>query len=99
MLKELVDIRKTTKILSNTRITLVQIELILIIHHNLGDIIVTKMPTIILINNLKSSLVKFMPNVNQEINQIAQMLDVFMIDSFSTNATFRMDETMNSESE
>lgn len=59
-------------------------------HHNLGDIIVTIMPTMSLMNNLKSSLVKFMSNVDQEINQMVQILDGFMTDSFSTNTTFRM---------
>jgi division protein CdvB (Snf7/Vps24/ESCRT-III family) len=57
------------------------------------------MPTIGLMKNLKSSLVKFMPNADKEINQMAQMLGGFMTDSFSNDATFGMDETTNSESE
>jgi hypothetical protein len=57
------------------------------------------MPTIGLMKNLKSSLVKFLPNADQEINQMAQMLGGFMTDSFSSDATFGMDETTNSESE
>jgi len=96
--KELVEVRKTTKILGNTRIALEQIELRLITYHDLGDTIVTIIPTIGLMKNLKSSLVKFMPSADQEINQMAQMLGEFMTDSFSSDPTFRMDET-NSESE
>lgn len=97
--KELVEVRKTTKILSNARIALEQIELRLTTYHDLGDTVVTIMPTIGLMKNLKSSLVKFMPNADREITQMAQMLGGFMTDSFSSDATFGMDETTNSESE
>ena len=97
--KELVEVRKTTKILGNARIALEQIELRLTTCHDLGDTVVTIMPTIGLMKNLKSSLVKFMPSADQEINQMAQMLGGFMTDSFSSDATFGMDETTNSESE
>ncbi len=97
--KELVEVRKTTKILGNTRIALEQIELRLTTYHDLGDTIVTIIPTIGLMKNLKSSLVKFMPSADQEINQMAQMLGEFMTDSFSNDSTFGMNETTNSESE
>lgn len=97
--KELVEVRKTTKILGNARIALEQIELRLTTYHDLGDTVVTIMPTIGLMKNLKSSLVKFMPSADQEINQMTQMLGGFMTDSFSSDATFGMDETTNSESE
>ena len=97
--KELVEVRKTTKILGNARIALEQIELRLTTYHDLGDTVVTIMPTIGLMKNLKSSLVKFMPTADQEISQMAQMLGGFMTDSFSSDATFGMDETTNSESE
>ncbi len=97
--KELVEVRKTTKILGNARISLEQIELRLTTYHDLGDTVVTIIPTIALMKNLKSSLVKFMPNADQEINRMAQMLGGFMTDSFSSDATFGMDETTTSESE
>ncbi|MFB5613416.1 MAG: Snf7 family protein, partial [Nitrosarchaeum sp.] len=51
--KELVEVRKTTKILSNARIALEQIELRLTTYHDLGDTVVTIMPTIGLMKNLK----------------------------------------------
>lgn len=97
--KELVEVRKTTKILGNARMALEQIELRLTTYHDLGDTVVTIMPTIGLMKNLKASLVKFMPNADQEINQMAQMLGGFMTDSFSSDATFGINETTNSESE
>lgn len=97
--KELVEVRKTTKILGNARMALEQIELRLTTYHDLGDTVVTIMPTIGLMKNLKASLVKFVPNADQEINQMAQMLGGFMTDSFSSDATFGINETTNSESE
>lgn len=97
--KELVEVRKTTKILGNARMALEQIELRLTTYHDLGDTVVTIMPTIGLMKNLKASLVKFVPNADQEINQMAKMLGGFMTDSFSSDATFGINETTNSESE
>lgn len=97
--KELAEIRKVTKILGNARTALEQIELRLTTYHDLGDTVVTIMPTIGLMRNLKSSLAKFMPGADQEISQMAEMLGGFMADSFSSDATFGIDESTNSESE
>lgn len=97
--KELAEVRKVAKILGNARIALEQIELRLTTYHDLGDTVVTIMPTIGLMKNLKSSLSKFMPGADQEINQMAQMLGGFMTDSFSSEGSFGIDESTNSESE
>ncbi|OLD31759.1 MAG: hypothetical protein AUI61_04235, partial [Thaumarchaeota archaeon 13_1_40CM_2_39_13_2] len=59
--KELAEVRKVTKLLGNARIALEQIELRLSTFHDLGDTVVTIMPTIGLMKNLRSSLIKFMP--------------------------------------
>jgi len=97
--KELAEIRKVSKILENARIALEQIELRLSTYHDLGDIVVTIAPTIGLMKNLRSSLIKFMPNADQEINQMAEMLGGFMTDSFSTEGSFGLDQSSNAESE
>ena len=97
--KELSEVRKVAKILGNARITLEQIELRLTTYHDLGDTVVTIMPTIGLMKNLKSSLVKFMPSANQEINQMTEMLGGFMTNSFSSEGSFEIDDSTNSESE
>ena len=97
--KELSEVRKVSKILGNARIALEQIELRLTTYHDLGDTVVTIMPTLGLMKNLKSSLAKFMPGADQEINQMAEMLGGFMTDSFSSEGTFGIDDTTNSESE
>ena len=97
--KELAEVRKVTKILGNARIALEQIELRLTTYHDLGDTVVTIMPTIGLMKNLRSSLAKFMPGADQEISQMADMLGGFMTDSFSSEGAFGIDDSTNSESE
>ncbi|PIW33537.1 MAG: hypothetical protein COW27_00210 [Nitrosopumilales archaeon CG15_BIG_FIL_POST_REV_8_21_14_020_37_12] len=97
--KELSEVRKVAKILGNARVALEQIELRLTTYHDLGDTVVTIMPTIGLMKNLKSSLSKFMPGADQEINQMAEMLGGFMSDSFSSEGSFGIDDSTNAESE
>ena len=96
---ELAEIRKVTKILSSARIALEQIELRLTTCSDLGDTVVAMMPTVGLMKNLKSSLGKIMPGAEQEIGQMAEMLGGFMTESFSGDATFGVDESINAESE
>ncbi len=96
---ELAEIRKVTKIMSSARIALEQIELRLTTCSDLGDTVVAMMPTMGLMKNLKSSLGKIMPNAEQEIGQMAEMLGGFMTESFSGDTAFGIDETTNAESE
>ena len=97
--KELAEVRKVLKILGNARIALEQIELRLTTYHDLGDTVVTIMPTLGLMKNLKSSLAKFMPGADQEISQMGEMLGGFMTDSFSSEGSFGIDDSTNSESD
>jgi len=96
---ELAEIRKVSKILGNARMALEQIELRLTTAHDLGDTVVTIMPTIGLMKNLKSSLSKFMPGAEQEISKMAEMLGGLMTETFSGDATFGIDESTNTESD
>jgi len=96
---ELAEIRKVSKILGNARMALEQIELRLTTAHDLGDTVVTIMPTIGLMKNMKSSLAKFMPGAEQEIGRMAEMLGGLMTETFSGEASFGIDETTNTESE
>ncbi|MFB5597565.1 MAG: Snf7 family protein [Nitrosopumilaceae archaeon] len=96
---ELAEIRKVSRVLGNARTALEQIELRLSTAHDLGDTIVTIMPTIGLMKSLKSSLSKFMPGAEQEINHMAEMLGGLMTDTFSGDASFGIDATTNDESE
>jgi division protein CdvB (Snf7/Vps24/ESCRT-III family) len=96
---ELAEIRKVTKILSNARMALERIELRLTTTNDIGDTVMTIMPTMGLMKNLKSSLGKIMPGAEQEISQMADMLGGFMTESFSGDGAFGIDETTSMESE
>ncbi len=96
---ELAEIRKVTKILGSARIALERIELRLTTFNDLGDTVVTIMPTMGLMKNLKSSLGKVMPGAEQEISQMADMLGGFMTDSFTGDGAFGIDETTSMESD
>ena len=77
-----------------------RIELRLTTFHDLGDTVVTLMPTIGLMNGLKGSLVKFMPGADQEIGRMTEMLGGLMTDTFSSSdSSFGVEESTNSESE
>jgi division protein CdvB (Snf7/Vps24/ESCRT-III family) len=96
---ELAEIRKVSKILGSARIALERIELRLTTFNDLGDTVVTIMPTMGLMKNLKSSLGKVMPGAEQEIGQMADMLGGFMTDSFAGDGAFGIDDSTNMESE
>ena len=80
--KELAEVRKVTKLLGNARMALEQIELRLSTFHDLGDTVITIMPTIGLMRNLRSSLVKFMPEADHELAGMTEMLNGLMTDTF-----------------
>jgi division protein CdvB (Snf7/Vps24/ESCRT-III family) len=97
---ELVEVRKVHKILSNAKMGLERIELRLTTFHDLGDTVVTLMPTIGLMNGLKSSLVKFMPGADQEIGRMTEMLGGLMTETFSSSeSSFGVEESTNTESD
>ena len=62
--KELAEVRKVRRVLGNARMAIEQMELRLTTFHDLGDTVVTVMPTIGLMKNMKSSLAKFMPGAD-----------------------------------
>ena len=97
--RELAEVRNVSKILGNARMALEKIELRLTTYHDLGDTVVTIMPTLGLMKNLKSSLAKFLPGADQEIQQMAETLGGFMTDGFSGDGAFGIDESTNAESE
>ena len=94
--KELAEVRKVTKLLGNARIALEQIELRLTTFHDLGDTVVTIMPTIGLMKSLRSSLVRFMPEADQELSGMTEMLNGLMTDTFH-NGDFGIDSEATSE--
>ena len=96
---ELAEVRKVSKMLGSARTALEQIELRLTTFHDLGDTVVTIAPTIGLMRNLKSSLGKFMPEADKELGMMTDMLNGLMLESFSGESAFGMDQSLNEESE
>lgn len=96
---ELAEVRKVSKMLGNCRMALEQIELRLTTFHDLGDTVVTIAPTIGLMKNLRSSLGKFMPEADRELGVMTDMLNGLMMESFSGDSAFGMDQSTNEESE
>lgn len=94
--KELAEVRKVTKLLGNARIALEQIELRLSTFHDLGDTVATIMPTIGLMRNLRSSLVRFMPEADHELTGMTEMLSGLMTDTFH-NGDFGLDSEATTE--
>ncbi|MGI0041323.1 MAG: Snf7 family protein [Nitrosopumilaceae archaeon] len=94
--KELAEVRKVTKLLGNARMALEQIELRISTFHDLGDTVVTIMPTIGLMRNLRSSLVKFMPEADHELTGMTEMLNGLMTDTFHSG-DFGIDSEATSE--
>ncbi|SVC55861.1 uncharacterized protein METZ01_LOCUS308715 [marine metagenome] len=98
--KELAEVRKVRRVLGNARMAIEQIELRLTTFHDLGDTVITVMPTIGLMKNMKSSLAKFMPGADQELNNMAEMLGGLMTETFhSSDASFGVDAVLDAESE
>jgi division protein CdvB (Snf7/Vps24/ESCRT-III family) len=94
--KELAEVRKVTKLLGNARMALEQIELRLSTFHDLGDTVITIMPTIGLMKNLRSSLVKFMPEADRELGGMTEMLNGLMTETFH-NGDFGIDSEATTE--
>lgn len=96
---ELAEVRKVSRILGNARMALEQIELRLTTFHDLGDTVITIMPTIGLMKSLKSSLVKFMPEADQEVNRMTEMLGGLMTETFSGDTSLGVEPSTNAESD
>jgi division protein CdvB (Snf7/Vps24/ESCRT-III family) len=96
---ELAEVRKVSRVLGNARMALEQIELRLTTFHDLGDTVVTIMPTIGLMRSLKSSLVKFMPEADQEVTRMTEMLGGLMTDTFSGDSSFGIEPSTSAESD
>lgn len=93
---ELAEIRKVTKMLSNARMALEQVQLRLTTVHDLGDAMVAIGPAVSVMKGLKSSLGKFMPEADAELNSMTQTLNGLMTDSLS-GGDFSVDSDVSNE--
>ncbi|MXX20882.1 MAG: hypothetical protein F4Y82_05630 [Cenarchaeum sp. SB0665_bin_23] len=80
---ELVELRKSTTMIGHARMTLEQAQLRLTTMHDVGDAMATIGPAMGTMKNLKTSLSKFMPDADAEINSVTQTLNGLMMDSLA----------------
>ena len=96
---ELAEIRKVSKMLGNARMALEQVQLRLTTIHDLGDAMVAIGPAMSTMKGLKSSLGRFMPEADSELNAMTQTLNGLMMDSLA-GGDFNVDtEASNEETE
>jgi division protein CdvB (Snf7/Vps24/ESCRT-III family) len=93
---ELAEIRKVSRMLGNARMSLEQVQLRLTTIHDLGDAMVAIGPAMSTMKGLKSSLGKFMPEADTELNSMTQTLNGLMLDSLSGDS-FTMESDASSE--
>ena len=93
---ELAEIRKVTKMLSNARMSLEQVQLRLTTIHDLGDAMVAIGPAMSTMKGLKSSLGRFMPEADSELNSMTQTLNGLMMESLAGDS-FNMESDTSSE--
>ena len=93
---ELAEIRKVTKMLSNARMSLEQVQLRLTTIHDLGDAMVAIGPAMSTMKGLKSSLGRFMPEADSELNSMTQTLNGLMMESLAGDS-FSMESDVSSE--
>ncbi len=94
---ELAEIRKVTKMLSNARVSLEQVQLRLTTIHDLGDAMVAIGPAMSTMKGLKSSLGRFMPEADSELNAMTQTLNGLMVDSLAGDSFGNMDSDLSNE--
>ena len=93
---ELAEIRKVTKMLGNARMSLEQVQLRLTTIHDLGDAMVAIGPAMSTMKGLKSSLGRFMPEADSELNAMTQTLNGLMMDSLAGDS-FSLESDSSSE--
>ncbi len=93
---ELAEIRKVTKMLSNARMSLEQVQLRLTTIHDLGDAMIAIGPAMATMKDLKSSLGRFMPEADSELNSMTQTLNGLMVESLAGDS-FNMESNTSSE--
>ena len=96
---ELAEIRKVTNMLSNARMSLEQVRLRLTTIHDLGDAMVAIEPALATMNGLKTSIGRFMPEADGELNRMTQTLNGLMSDSLTGESFGAGSENYNEETD
>jgi len=94
---ELVEVRKVSKVLGNTRNSIEQVQLRLTTIHDLGDAMVAIGPAMSTMKNLQPTMSKFMPEADSELNSMTETLNGLMVDSLSGDSFEMQDSALNEE--
>jgi len=95
---ELAEIRKHQNMISNTKLSMEQIQIRLNTVSELGDVVVTLSPCMSLIKGLSSSLGGMMPTVSESMQDLSTMLgDIVTGSSITHDGTLGQIETNNSD--
>jgi len=78
---ELAQIRKMSKLVSHAKLALEQIQIRLSTITELGDVVVTLSPAMAVVKNVRASLSGMMPEVDNEMGEISQMLGGVLMDA------------------
>jgi division protein CdvB (Snf7/Vps24/ESCRT-III family) len=78
---ELAQIRKMGKMVSHARLALEQIQIRLSTITELGDVVVTLSPAMAVVKNVRAGLSTMMPEVDNEMGEISQMLGGILMDA------------------
>jgi division protein CdvB (Snf7/Vps24/ESCRT-III family) len=78
---ELAQIRKMSKMVSHAKLALEQIQIRLNTITELGDVVVTLSPAMAVVKNVKAGLSGMMPEVDNEMGEISQLLGGILMDA------------------
>ena len=78
---ELAQIRKMGKMVGHARLALEQIQIRLSTISELGDVVVTLSPAMAVVKNVRAGLSTMMPEVDNEMGEISQMLGGILVDA------------------
>jgi division protein CdvB (Snf7/Vps24/ESCRT-III family) len=78
---ELAQIRKMGKMVSHAKLALEQIQIRLSTITELGDVVVTLSPAMAVVKNVRAGLSSMMPEVDNEMGEISQMLGGILMDA------------------
>jgi len=96
---ELAEIRKMNKMVTAAKLALEQIVLRLNTVQELGDIVVTLAPAMGVIRSIKSGLVSVLPEAENEISEISNLLGSILVDAGQLGASTINFEAANEDAE
>lgn len=96
---ELAEIRKMTKMVTSAKLALEQIVLRLNTVQELGDIVVTLAPAMGVIRSIKSGLVSVLPEAENEISDISNLLGSILVDAGQLGSSTINFEAANEDAE